>query len=106
LDLNKNRKLMEELFNQAVPVTSQDVVILYISVTGYKGDTLSQHTYVKKIYPENGLSAIQISTASGVLANVELFFKGKLKSSKQFLSQEIVDKDEFLNSKFGSVYKN
>lgn len=106
LNLNKNRAMLEELFNQAVPITSQDVVVLYISVTGYKNGSLTQHTYVKKIYPEGGLSAIQLSTASGVLANVELFFDGKLKSSDQFLSQEIVGMEEFFNTKFGSVYRD
>ena len=59
-----------------MPVTLQDVVIVFVTVSGMRGGQLVQETYANKIYaaPVGGRvrSAIQITTAGGICAVLDL----------------------------------
>lgn len=76
LRLNEDRGTLKRILENAIPKTYQDIVIVYVTVEGIKQGELTEKSYVKKIYPEviRGLewSAIQVSTASGVCAVVDL----------------------------------
>lgn len=76
LRLNEDRPTLKRILENAIPKTYQDIVIVYVSVEGIKRGELTERNYVKKIYPVEicGLewSAIQVSTASGVCAVVDL----------------------------------
>src|SRR5512140_3229841 len=67
LRLGQRRALLRDVLETAIPVTLQDVVLIFITVSGTRDARLLQHTYAKKIYgqPVNGrtLSAIQLTTA-------------------------------------------
>jgi len=108
LRLMDNRPLLKEIFENSLPLTYQDVVLVFISVSGIKNGQLVQETYANKVYNEtiNGKlwSAIQITTAAGICAVLDLMADGKL-PQRGFVKQEDVLFDDFINNRFGQYYK-
>ena len=49
------------------------------------------------------LSAIQLSTAAGAVAVIELFARGHLPAG--FVKQESIALEQFFNTKWGGVYR-
>ncbi|HWZ63046.1 MAG TPA: saccharopine dehydrogenase C-terminal domain-containing protein [Steroidobacteraceae bacterium] len=76
LKLNHDRGTLKRILENAVPQTLQDVVIVYAAVTGKQDGQLREENYVNKIYPQviagRLWSAIQVSTAAGITAVVDL----------------------------------
>jgi len=76
LKLNQDRSTLKRILENAVPQTLQDVVIVYAAVTGFQGGELREENYVSKIYPQiiagRLWSAIQVTTASGLCAVLDL----------------------------------
>ena len=103
LNLKHNKKKFVDLFDQEVPYTTADVVVMLVSVIGKKDGQLLEKTWSKKIYGEDGHSAIQRTTASGVCSVVTAYARGEL-TGEGFVSQESVDFKVFTNNKFGQVY--
>jgi len=107
LRLGKRRELFRDVLEQAVPVTTQDVVLIFITVSGRRGEKLVQESYSKKVYHGKvgrlDLAAIQITTAAALCAVVDLQCEGKL-PKKGFLKQEDVPLAEFLQNRFGKHY--
>ena len=107
LRLNDRRALLKDILESAVPVTFQDVVLIFCTVTGWKNGQLIQHTDARKIY--HGVcfgdrwSAIQITTAGALCAVVDLFLHGRLPDTG-FVRQEQVDFNQFLANRFGKCY--
>lgn len=101
------RPILKEILETAIPVTRQDVVLVFVSVTGIRHGRLEQETYAKKIYSQvvNGqlLSAIQLTTASGICAMVDMLVQGKL-PQKGFVRQEQATLTHFLENRFGRYY--
>ncbi len=108
LRLGERPELLKEIFENALPLTYQDVVLVFASVTGRKNGVLMQETYAHKIYSheEDGhrWSAIQITTASGICGVLDLMANGKL-PQKGFIRQEDVDFKEFIANRFGQNYE-
>lgn len=106
LKLCEHRETFKDLIEYGIPVTHQDVVLIFVTVTGMREDILTQESYAKKIYgglDEGGRSAIQTTTAAGVCAMVDLHRDGKLPASG-FVRQEDADFDEFVANRFGKVF--
>lgn len=107
LRLRDRRDLMKEILENALPTTLQDVVIVFVTVSGLKDGRLVQETYANKIYARmiSGVmrSAIQVTTASGIAAVVDLLAEGKLPSTG-FVRQEQISLEMFLGNRFGQVY--
>ncbi len=103
LNLKHNKNKFVDLFDQEVPYTTSDVVVMLVSVIGTKDGQLLEKTWSKKIYGEDGHSAIQRTTASGVCSVVTAYARGEL-TGEGFISQESVDYKAFTNNKFGQVY--
>jgi len=103
LHLKKNKEVLEKLFDKEVPRTKNDVIIFFVKVIGLIDGVLQEKTYLRKIYGNEKLSAIQITTASGVCSVLKLFLDGRL-NSKGFTKQESLSWKDFLNNKFGEVY--
>src|SRR6202789_1768091 len=76
LRLRDRRELLRDILENAIPATLQDVVIVFVTVSGRKGGHLVQETYANKIYAReiggHMLSAIQITTAGGICAGLQL----------------------------------
>lgn len=108
LRLGQRRALLKDVLEAAIPITLQDVVLIFITVSGTKNGRLTQQTYAKKIYSQtvNGarLSAIQLTTAAGLCAMVELLGAGKL-PPRGFVRQEQASLTDFLANRFGSYYR-
>ncbi len=107
LRLNEDRATLKRILEHAIPKTNQDIVIVYVTVEGKKRGELTEKSYVKKIYPEEicGLkwSAIQISTASGVCAVVDLVL-GQANEYSGLVLQERFELSRVLENRFGKYY--
>jgi saccharopine dehydrogenase-like NADP-dependent oxidoreductase len=107
LRLDRRRDLLKDVLEAAIPMTKQDVVLVYVSVTGEREGRLQQEVFAKKIYAReiDGrlFSAIQVTTAAGICAMVDLLLEGKLPSSG-FVRQEQAPLADFLANRFGSYY--
>ncbi|MGQ9371186.1 saccharopine dehydrogenase family protein [Azospirillum sp. ST 5-10] len=107
LRLCERRDLFKDVLENAVPMTKQDVVLVFVTVSGRQEGRLMQESFAKKIYsaPIGGKlwSAIQITTAAGVCAMVDLLRGGKLPQSG-FVRQEDADLKDFLANRFGRHY--
>jgi saccharopine dehydrogenase-like NADP-dependent oxidoreductase len=107
LRLRDRRDVLQDILEQAVPATMQDVVIVFVTVSGKKEGRLLQDTYARKIYSHvlHGKlrSAIQITTASSLCAMLDLLAGGQLPSAG-FVRQEDVPLHKFLANRFGAVY--
>ena len=104
LNLKHNKEKFIDLFDQEVPYTTSDVIVMFCSVVGIKDGTLQEVTYSKKIYGDDNFSAIQRTTASGMCAIVLAYAEGKL-TGKGFQRQEDVPLETFLSNKFGKLYE-
>ena len=103
LHLKKNRDVLEKLFDKEVPRTKNDVIIFFVKVIGMIDGVLQEKTYLRKIYGNDKLSAIQLTTASGVCSVLKMYLDGKMKGNG-FVKQESLSWEEFLENKFGQVY--
>ncbi|MBV8898773.1 MAG: saccharopine dehydrogenase NADP-binding domain-containing protein [Verrucomicrobia bacterium] len=103
LNLSQKQDLLTQIFDQEVPLTFNDVVVLYVNSIGTDGVGPLQRSFVKKIYAGRiggrSLSAIQLATAAGVAAVLELFAAGHLPSG--FVRQEAIRLDAFLSTQWG-----
>ncbi|MCO4858586.1 saccharopine dehydrogenase NADP-binding domain-containing protein [Herbaspirillum sp. WGmk3] len=107
LGLKHDQELLKNILRKAVPTTMQDVVLVFVTVSGMRGDKFVQEVFTRKIFAihEEGHyeSAIQSTTASGVCTAVDLFRLGKL-PQRGFISQEAISLPDFLANRFGQVY--
>jgi saccharopine dehydrogenase-like NADP-dependent oxidoreductase len=107
LHLGDDRKLFKDLLERAIPITFQDVVVVFCTVSGWRDGQLVQVTDARKIYNDQLLgenwSAIQITTASGVCTMLDLHYQGRL-IERGFARQEQVGLTDFLANRFGKQY--
>ena len=107
--LCERRDVFKDVLEHAVPMTTQDVVLIFISVSGEQGGRLMQESFARKIYPADigGIrrSAIQVTTAAGMCAVVDLVCSGDL-PQQGFVRQEDVDLNEFLSNRYGRWYES
>ena len=103
LHLKKNKEILEKLFDKEVPRTKNDVIIFFVKVIGIIDGVLQEKTYLRKIYGSDKLSAIQLTTASGVCSVLKMYLDGKMKGNG-FVKQESLSWQDFLDNDFGKVY--
>jgi saccharopine dehydrogenase-like NADP-dependent oxidoreductase len=105
LKLNHDRGTLKRILENAVPQTLQDVVVIYVAVTGKQDGDLREENYVNKVYPQviagRLWSAIQVTTASGITAVVDLVLHGKYRG---FVRQEDFRLLDVLQNRFGKHY--
>jgi saccharopine dehydrogenase-like NADP-dependent oxidoreductase len=108
LRLAGDRDTLKAILRRAVPSTEQDVVLIFITVTGMRDGQLVQDLFTRKIFAKTicgmPMSAIQIATAGSMCAVLDLFREKKLPKSG-FVRQEQVPLAEFLNNRFGKLYE-
>lgn len=107
LRLRDRRDILKDILEQAVPTTLQDVVIVFVTVSGTRNGRLVQDTYAHKVYaqPINGIlhSAIQVTTAAGICAVLDLLAGGAI-PTHGLVRQEDVPLAAFLANRFGKAY--
>ncbi len=108
LNLKNRRDVLKDLFENALPATKQDVVVIFVTVCGWKDGRYLQETYANKVYAATvagqKMSAIQITTAAGICTVLDLLAEGHL-PAKGFVRQEEVSLESFLANRFGRVYQ-
>ncbi|HEY5238656.1 MAG TPA: saccharopine dehydrogenase C-terminal domain-containing protein [Rhizomicrobium sp.] len=107
LRLGVRRDILKDVLETAIPITYQDVVLIFVTVSGWRDGHLTQESYAKKIYSQNVgdrlMSAIQITTAAGICAMTDLLVEGKL-PQYGFVRQEEAKLSDFLSNRFGRYY--
>ncbi|MSR18162.1 MAG: saccharopine dehydrogenase family protein [Phycisphaerales bacterium] len=95
------------VFNRAIPATDDDVVVVFVTATGNIGGRLVERTAAKQIL---GLTlggrhwtAIQLTTAAGICAMVDLLDQGKI-PAEGFVRMEDVNYQDFITNRFGRHY--
>jgi saccharopine dehydrogenase-like NADP-dependent oxidoreductase len=108
LKLNSDRDTLKRIFEHAIPKTFQDVVLVYVSVTGDQDGLFIEENYVKKFYPMtiagHRWSAIQLTTASGICSVVDIVLSHPEKYHG-FVKQEQFALSDLTHSRFGEYYK-
>ncbi len=107
LKLNHDRATLKGILENAVPRTLQDVVVVYVSVSGLQDGELREESYVNKIYPQviagRLWSAIQVTTAAGVCAVLDLILMNP-EDHAGFVAQEDFRLKDVLDNRFGRYY--
>jgi saccharopine dehydrogenase-like NADP-dependent oxidoreductase len=107
LNLRNRREVLKDILENSVPATLQDVVIVFVTVSGLKDGRLMQETYVNRVYAQNVggqmKSAIQVTTAGAICAVLDLLAEGKLPRTG-FIRQEDIELEVFLANRFGRFY--
>ena len=107
LRLSQRRDVLKDILESSIPITLQDVVVSFCTVSGWQKGQLVQLSDARKIYHQTigdePYSAIQITTAAGICAVVDLHVAGRL-PEMGFVRQEQVDLDEFLRNRFGQYF--
>jgi len=107
LRMAERRDLLKDILEFAIPITFQDVVVVFCTVTGKRNGRFVQKSDARKIYQQTidgeMWSAIQVTTASGLCAVVDLHREGKL-PGQGFVAQEQVAYPTFLANRFGKHY--
>ena len=108
LRLRDRRPLLKDVLETAVPITHQDVVLIFVTVAGQRDNRLTQESYARKVYAReiDGRlwSAIQLTTAAGICAMVDLHRMGLL-PAQGFIRQEEARLPDFLANRFGKAYQ-
>lgn len=108
LGMQQQQEVLKDILRRAIPLTMQDVVLVFVTVSGECQGKFVQEVFARKIFADRSahapLSAIQITTAAGICAAVDLFREGKLPASG-FICQEQVALPDFLANRFGSAYQ-
>jgi len=107
LKLNHERETLKHILEHALPKTIQDVVIVYVSVTGKQQDQFMEENYIKKFYPqligEKRWSAIQLTTASGLCSVLDMVLDAPTKFHG-FIKQEEFSYEALINNRFGKYF--
>jgi saccharopine dehydrogenase-like NADP-dependent oxidoreductase len=107
LRLGLRRDILKDVLEASLPKTHQDVVLVFVTVSGMREGRLTQESFAKKIYSKTIggklYSAIQVTTAAGICAMVDMMRDGTL-PAKGFVRQEEADLERFLANRFGQHY--
>lgn len=108
LRLAERREMLHDIMTHALPVTTQDVVVIFITVAGYREGGLHQETLTRVIQAQQFLgaprTAIQLTTAGGICAVLDLLAQGRI-ADRGFVKQEEIALDLFMGNRFGRVYQ-
>ena len=107
LGMNQDRDTLKRILERAVPRTVQDVVLVYVSVSGLQHGKFMEESYSNAVYPQEIAghlwSAIQVTTSAGIAAVVDLVLK-KPDAYQGLVKQERFSLTEVLANRFGKAY--
>lgn len=113
LRLRERRDWLRDIFDSAIPQTQQDVVVIFASATGRVAGAdgtpgpLTQASFSARVggadTPDGHLNAIQLTTAAGICAALDMVVGGQL-PRHGFVRQEDIALSDFLANRFGRHY--
>ncbi len=108
LRLNEQRPMLKGILENAIPMTPQDVVLIFCTAVGEIDGQLMQMTDARKVYHGDfrglNLSGIQITTAAAICAVLDLIREDALATKTGFVRQEEITLSDFLANRFGMCY--
>jgi len=108
LQLKSDQDQLKQILRRSIPTTMQDVVLVFVTVSGRRDGQLVQEVFARKVFADRSegarQSAIQITTAAGICAAVDLFRERRLPQGG-FLRQEQIGLPDFLANRFGKAYQ-
>lgn len=105
LGLKNNFETYIKLFNENIPQTVNDQVVILIDVDGWIGNKFSTRQYSKIVKCTDRMTAIQQTTGSGVMCVIDSWARGKLDHLSGWIAQEQLDYDSVWNSQYNDCYK-
>lgn len=107
LKLNEDRQTLKRIFERTISRTLQDVVVVYVSVTGIQNKQFIEENYAKKFYSKNQhghhWSAIQLTTASGLCSVLDMVLANP-KKYHGVVRQEDFSLAELTENRFGHYF--
>lgn len=104
LNMKENFDTFVKLFNNHIPQTDRDFVFILISVKGYINNTFAVRQYSKIVESKNGFTAIQRTTAGGVMAVLDSWVEGNI-NNKGWVKQEELDFNSVWQSPYAESYR-
>ncbi len=108
LKLGNNPKLLKEILQKAIPSTTDDVVIVYITVYGKIKQKLTQKDFVSKYYGAQidgiNYSALQLTTASSASTVINKIMQ-QPQNYRGHVRQEQFALSDILQGPFGHYLK-
>jgi len=110
LRFNEDRTTLKQVFERSIPTTAQDKCIIFVEVRGIVGGKFVQRTYASTIYNttvgKEHLSAIQLTTAAGICAPIDLILTGAAKVPRGFVRSEQLSLTDVLSNEFGAHFRD
>jgi len=107
LKLKQDRETLKRILEHALPTSTQDVVLIYVSASGHRDGVFIEDSFVRKIYPQqiNGRvwSAIQVATAAGLCSVLDIVLSDP-QQYRGFIPQESIPLARFMKSPYGHYY--
>lgn len=109
LRLGERPDMMKEIFENALPITQQDVIVIFADAVGTRNGELCEENFIRKVHGTEiggkNWSAIQITTSAGLCAVMDMVLTGKLPGTG-YVRQEEIKLDDLLANRFGRYYGN
>ena len=107
-DTLETQRQLGRIFDRAIPMTQQDVVLILCAASGWRQGLYTEETNARKIYHQQvgteHWSAIQLTTSAAACVAVDLFREDMLPAKRGFSRQEDIRLDVFLENRFGKYY--
>ncbi len=107
LKMRDRQDVLAQIFEECLPRTYKDQIVIFLSATGKFRGQLTENVYARTIYHQEfggeNWSGIQITTAAGVCAVLDMLFEGEL-PQHGFVRMEDVNYDKFIANRFGRHY--
>lgn len=107
LRLSEHRDELRTILERAIPTTTEDQVVIFVSASGMLDGRLTERVYAKRVMAQtiggHHWTAIQLTTAGGIAAIVDLFAQGKT-SAHGLVRMEDVSWEDFMANRFGRLY--
>jgi len=108
LFLNEDRETLKRILVRALPKTDEDVMLVFVSVTGQLKGELVEKSILKRIMPRSlygkRWSAIQTATASSAAVVIDMVLSNPA-DYHGFILQENLSYQKFLASPFAHVFQ-
>ncbi len=107
LRFSEHRAQLKEVLERSIPSTMDDQVVIFVSASGMLDGRLCERVYAKRVRAQSigghHWTAIQVTTAAGICAAIDLFAQGKT-PSKGLVRMEDIAFDDFIANRFGRYY--
>ncbi|MCB9869431.1 MAG: saccharopine dehydrogenase NADP-binding domain-containing protein [Planctomycetes bacterium] len=105
--LKDDQQALAAMWERTLPTTFRDQIVIFVTAVGMHQGKLTENVFARTIYHREidgeNWSGIQITTAAGVCAVVDMLFDGAL-PQQGFVRMEDVSYATFIQNRFGAYY--